>query len=273
MIARFVSIWPQTLAVLRFYLILLLLSPQRNAFTQVLRPSIMALNPLEDVYANAALPASVKSFTIGLRTERRYLLKGLDNYSLTAAQPLKNGGLSLSLAYFAAGAFRQSETGLAYAKKLGQVDAGLQFSYHRLSIIGYGKAGALVADAGTLWRMTRQLKLAAGIYNLSGGRLGGMREKLAYETRCALGYQASLHLLLFLEIARQESKPVAVRAGMQYQPAQAVVLYAGMETATAQPYFACSFHRTGYSLLVSVRLHQQLGMTPGLGLLYVNEQR
>lgn len=243
----------------------------------MLRPATATFNPFEPeafgASANPSLSASLNTFAIGIYSERRYLIKGLDNYLLSAALPLKNGGIGFSIKYFSSGAFRQSETGIAYAKKLGQVDIGAQFSYHTLSITGYGKAGAIVIDAGTTWRITEQLQLVAGIYNVAGARLNNMNEKLAYETSCAFGYKVSTQLLLLLEITKHENKPVNVRAGLRYSPAAAIIIYAGIEAATGQPYGACSFQWNKYRVLMSVRFHQQLGITPGLGLSYINNEK
>jgi hypothetical protein len=206
-------------------------------------------------------------------SERRYLLKELNSYLLSAALPLKHGALGFSVKYFSAGAFRQSETGIAYAKKLGQVDIGAQFSYHTLSITGYGKAGTILIDAGTVWRITDQLQLMAGIRNPAGAGLNKMNETIAYETNCALGYKVSGQLLLLLEVAKQENKPVNIKAGLQYSPAPAIIIYTGIETATAQPYGAFSLQWNNYRVLMSVRFHQQLGTTPGLGLSYINNEK
>lgn len=243
----------------------------------MLRPATEAFNPFEadafSVAANPSLSASLKKFTIGIYNERRYLIKGLDNYLLSAALPLKHGGLALSVKHFSSGAFRQSEAAIAYAKNLGQVDIGAQFNYHTLSIDGYGNASAIVIDAGTVWRITDQLQVVAGIYNASGARLDKMNEKLAYETTCAFGYKVSAQLFLLLEITKQENKPVNIRTGLQYNPANDIIIYAGMEAATGQPYGAFSFQWKHYRLLMSVRFHQQLGITPGLGLLYINNEQ
>lgn len=258
---------------LRLYLILLLTSPMAG-WCQMLRPAMATLNPIEEAHANPALPASLKTFTIGIYSERRYLINGLDNYLLSAALPLKRGGLGFSIKYFSSGAFRQSETGIAYAKKLGQVDVGMHFSYHTLSVAGYGKAGAMLVDAGTAWRITDQLRLVAGIYNAGGARLNKMNEKLAYETRCAFGYKVSAQLQLLLEIAKQENKPVNIRAGLQYSPASSIIIYGGIDPAGAgQPYGAFSMQWNNYRVLMSVRFHPQLGPTPGLGLLYINNEK
>lgn len=249
--------------------------PPALAQCQASRPATTMFNSFEETAfaaaANPARSASLTTFTIGLYNERRYLIKGLDNYLLAAGMPLKNGGVALSIKYCAAGAFKQSEAGIAYAKSLGQVDIGVQFNYHMLTIDGYEKASAIVADVGTLWRMTDQLQVAAGVYNISGARLNRLNEKLAYETRCAFGYKISTQLLLLLQVAKHESKPVNVQAGLQYSPADAIVIYAGVESM--QPYGACSWRWNKFRVLMSVRLHQQLGITPGLGLLYLNNER
>jgi hypothetical protein len=243
----------------------------------MLRPATAVFNPFEpDAFgasANPSLSASLKKFAIGMYSERRYLIKGLDNYLLSAALPLKHGGIGFSIKHLSSGAFRQSEAGIAYAKKLGQVDIGAQFNYHALSITGYGKASTMVIDVGTTWRITEQLQIAGGFYNVAGAGLNNMNDALAYETKCAFGYKVSTQLLLLLEVAKQENKPVNIKAGLRYTPANAVIIYGGVAAATAQPYGACSFQWNSYRVLIAVRLHQQLGITPGLGLSYINNEK
>lgn len=255
--------------------------PPLQACSQMLRPAITCFYPMGvsnehadafSVCSNPAASASLKVFTVGVYSERRYLLNGLSNYLLSAALPLKRGGAGLSIKHLSAGAFRQSEISLAYAKKLGQVDIGAQFNYHKLSIAGYGKAATIIIDFGSVWRINDQFQAAIGIYNPAGGRSGKINEKIGYTYKGLSGYKVSGQLLLFVEFIKQENKPVNIRAGLQYAPAPAIILYGGIAAATAQPYGAVSMQWKGYRIMIGVSLHQQLGITPGLGLIYINNE-
>lgn len=213
---------------------------------------------------NPASLASYQSFTAGLYAHRHFMLPEPVQYVLAAGRPLKNAGLGIQLNYLSAGAYRQSEMGIAYAKKLGKIDLGVRINYHQLSIAGYGNARAVVMDVGTIWHITTNVHAGVRIYNPVGGRLGKHGEKLGYLYNAGFGYEVSEQVLLSVQATQTEDKPVNILAGMHYQPTGKVIIQAGISTSPAQPYLAAGYQLSAWRLLLSVSCHGRLGCSPTL---------
>lgn len=211
---------------------------------------------------NPAALASFEMFNAGIYSDRKYMLPEIKHGFFAAGMPLKGGGIGVQLNCFKAGAYTQSDIGIGYAKRLGQVHLGMKFSYHKLTVQGYGSAGNVVIDIGSIWRVTDDLYAGVNIYNPAGAK------KLSSAYTAALGYQVSAQVLLSTEIIKEENKPPNIIMAMLYEPAARVLLQAGIATATAQPYLSIAFQTGRYRLLFSVSYHSQLGFSPALGLLY-----
>jgi hypothetical protein len=220
-----------------------------------------------DAFAMMNNPASLvshTSFTAGLYAHRYFMLPEPVQYVLTGALPMKNAGLGIHLNYFRAGPYRQSEAGIAYARKLGKIDLGIRINYHGVTIAGYGNARAIVMDAGSTWHITNNLHAGVRVYNPVGGRLGKDGEKLGYLYSMGFGYEVSEHVLLSMQATQTEDKPLNIQAGLHYQPTGKVMIQAGISTSPAAPYLAAGYQLKPWRLLLSVSYHGQLGCSPTL---------
>jgi len=209
---------------------------------------------------NPAALASFEMFNAGIYSDRRFMLAGNKHVLIAAGMPWKNGGMGGQLNYFKIGAYTQSEMGIAYAKKLGQVDLGTRFNYHKLSVQGYGSTSNIMIDIGSIWHVADDVCAGVNIY-------AGSKQISSVYTM-GLGYEVSAQVLLAMEIIKEEDKPPNINMAVLYEPAARVLLQAGIATATAQPYVSTQFRLGAYSLLLSVSYHSQLGISPALGILY-----
>jgi hypothetical protein len=211
---------------------------------------------------NPAALASIEMFTAGVYSERRFMLPDVTYGFLAIALPLSKDGAGMQVNYLRAGAYTQSEIGIAYAKKLGQVDLGVKFSYHKLAVQGYGSEGNLIADIGSSWHITDNLHAGVNLYNPVGAK------SLSYVYTAGLGYEVSKQVLLSTEIIKEENKPPNIFMAVHYEPAARVLLQAGIATATAQPYLSMGFQLSSCRIVLSVNYHSQLGFSPALALMY-----
>lgn len=206
---------------------------------------------------NPAALVSGKSFSAGMYAQRRFMLAEPVQYIITAAWH----GAGIQLNYLRSGAYRQSEAGIAYAKKLGKIDLGGRINYHAVSITGYGSTAAVVMDVGSIWHITNDLHAGMHVYNPVGG-------KLSYRYSAGLGYEVSEQVLLSMQLSKTENKPVSLHAGLHYQPVEKIIIQAGISTATAEPFMAAGYQWKPWRVLVSVSYHAQLGCSPSLMFIY-----
>jgi hypothetical protein len=84
----------------------------------------------------------------------------------------------------------------------------------------------------------------------------------------------SKQLFLSAELTKEENRPVNVQAGLQYMAVpDKLFLRTGITTVTASPYAGLGWQWKNCRADVSVRHHPQLGLSPGVLLLFYGKQK
>jgi hypothetical protein len=220
--------------------------------------------------ANTASLAQLKNVAAGLFTERRFMLAELNSYAAVAAVPTKSGNFALKANYSGFTDYNETQLGLAYGRKLGnKVDVGAQFNYNGIQIAGYGNAAAISFELGTILHLTDRLHTGLHINNPVGGKFGkDQQEKLSAVYTVGMGYDASEKFLLSAEVQKEEDQPINVNAGFQYKIIPQLLVRAGMSSATSSAWAGVGISLKSLRLDVVASYHPQLGVTPGLLLLF-----
>ena len=221
-------------------------------------------------HANQAALAEIKTLSVGIYGEKRFLLNELGLYNAAVALPTSSGDFGFDTRYYGFVDYNESQVGLAYGRKLGRkIDIGIQFNYYNVRIAGYGNASALNFELGTIFHLTDNLNAGLEVYNPVGSSLGKQDdEKLASSYSMGLGYDASEKFFMSIEIEKEEDKPINVTAGFQYKFLPQVLARIGISTATSSLYFGIGFGLKLVRLDVTASYHPQLGITPGLSLIF-----
>ena len=262
-------------------LILLLFSFYFNSIGQTVRRPVAALYTGLGAYSvnhvdvfsfnnNQASLAQMKNVSAGVYGERRFMLDELSLYQLAVAMPTNSGNFGVKAGYFGFSDYNESQMGLAYARKLGtKVDVGVQFNYNGVQISGYGNASAINFEIGTIFHLTERLHAGVHVYNPVGGKFGkNQEEKLASVYTAGFGYEASDKFFFSAEIEKEEDQQVNVNAGMQYKFLPQLMARAGIATNTSNVYAGVGLFLKMFRLDVVASYHPQLGVTPGLMLVY-----
>lgn len=225
--------------------------------------------------ANQASLARLKSGAMGIYSERRFLLEELNLYSAAVAIPSRQGGFGLQADYFGFSAFNEYRLGLAYGRSLGdKVDLGLQVNYQGLRIPVYGNAATVNAEIGLLLRVTDKITAGVHAFNPVGGKLGkDGSEKIASVYKAGLGYEASSRLLVTAEVVKEEEEPVNVNASLHYQFHDKFFARLGVATETTSSFAGVGMLFKNFRLDLSAGYHPQLGLSPGLVLIYRFKQQ
>lgn len=262
-------------------LIVLLFSFYFNSNGQTVRRPVAALYTGLGAYStnhvdvfsfnnNQASLAQMKNAAVGVYGERRFMLDELSLYQLSVAIPTNSGNFGVKAGYFGFSDYNESQMGLAYARKLGtKVDIGVQFNYNGVQISGYGNASAINFEIGAVFHLTEKLHTGVYIYNPVGGKFGkNQEEKLASVYTAGFGYEASDKFFVSAEIEKEEDQQVNVNAGMQYKFLPQLMARAGIATNTSNIYAGVGLFLKTFRLDVVASYHPQLGVTPGLMLVY-----
>ena len=220
--------------------------------------------------ANQAALVKISSFSVGIFSERKFMLNELNLFSAAFALPTNSGNFGLQLHHFGNSAYSEMQTGVAYGRKLGDfVDVGVQFNYYTLRITGYGNASAVNFDAGAIFHFTNQLHGGLHVYNPASSKLGkNSQERLPAVYSAGLGYDASENFFISTEIEKTEDQPINVNASLQYKFAEHFLARGGVASSTAVFFLGAGFMLKNFRFDATASLHPQLGVTPGLLLIY-----
>ena len=219
---------------------------------------------------NQASLAQMKNASAGVYGERRFMLDELSLYQLAIAVPTHSGNFGVKAGYYGFSDYNESQIGLAYGRKLGsKMDIGVQFDYNGIQLSGYGNSSAINFEIGTVFHSTDKLHAGVHAYNPVGGKYGkNSEEKLASVYSIGLGYEASDKFFVSAEIEKEENQPVNVNAGMQYKFLPQLMARIGIATNTSNAYAGIGLFLKTFRLDVVVSYHPQLGITPGVMLIY-----
>lgn len=225
--------------------------------------------------ANQAVLGDLSRTSAGVYTEQKYGLKELSMFMASAAIPVNRGGVGIAMQYAGFAGFNESQVSIAYGKNLGKVSLGIQCNYNMMHMEGYGNDAAVGFEIGSQWQLSQTLVTGIHIVNPVGAHFRNhSSEKLAAVYQFGAGYEVSKQLFLSAEITKEEDRPVNVQAGLQYilVPDRFFVRL-GLTTATSSPYLGMGYQWKNCRADVHVRYHPQLGLTPGLLLLFYGKQK
>jgi hypothetical protein len=221
--------------------------------------------------ANQATLAQLKNPSVGVYAERRFMLSELNSYTAAIGLPTRSGNFGLKANYFGFSDYNETQLGLAYARKLGnKVDVGAQFNYNGISISsGYGNSSAVSFEIGTVLHISERLHAGIHANNPAGGKFGkNGGEELSSVYTLGIGYDASEKFYVSAEIVKEEDRPVNVNAGLQYKFIPQLMARAGMSSGTSSAWLGLGLTIRSFRLDVTTNYHPQLGITPGLLLLF-----
>ncbi len=220
--------------------------------------------------SNQAALAQVKDAGVGVYGERRFLLAQNSVYGLAAAIPTKKGNIGLQINYAGFANFNEQKLGLAYARSLGsKVAIGVQFNYYGYKIPAYNNASTINFEAGVLIHLSEKINAGVHVYNPVSGKLGkGSDEKLASAYKFGLGYDASDNFFISTEIVKEENQPVNVTGGFQYHFKRQFFVRAGFRSDNSTGFAGVGFAVNSFRVDVASSFHPQLGVSPGLLLVY-----
>ena len=97
----------------------------------------------------------MQNFQSGILTERKWMLKELENTEMTSCFPMGNGGLGIALQHSGDAGYREQGLGLAYGIKAGRLQIGTGFEYLMDQAAGYRAIGFGSARAGICFHVIR----------------------------------------------------------------------------------------------------------------------
>ncbi len=232
-------------------------------------------NRFNDVFgakANAASLSTLKQSGIGVYGERRFMLDQLNMYSMSTAIRTNSGHFGLSGSYFGFSQSNQTQLSLSYGRKVAKaVDIGASFHYHVISQSGiYGSSSAITGSLSMLFHLTEKITAGLNVYNPFRAQWSKVNdeERLPSKYSFGMGYDASEKFYLTAELEKEEGQEVNVNLAMHYQFIPQLFIRGGIASQTSSYYAGLGMQLTSFRFDITTSFHPQLGVSPGVLLLY-----
>lgn len=228
------------------------------------------------IFHNQAGLADIQTLHAGVYYENRFGMSALSDKGLFLATRLGKGTLGVSYHSFGYSEYASSKGGIAYAMGLGEkLDVGVQMNYYTVRLgENYGRANALSAEGGFIYRLNSKLTLAAHISNPSRAKLSEyLDERIPGVVRMGGAFRLSKQVLLSCEIYKDTRSDASVRSGLEYRISESIVLRGGFASAPRQFTFGFGWKLNACMFDMAAAYHPVLGFNPHISFTYSGTPR
>jgi hypothetical protein len=202
------------------------------------------------------------------------MLAALTHYHAVLYYQDKHAAVGLQLHHAGNGDYTGSLAGISYGRDLGSLRLGAQFNYHRLSIAGYGSTATYSADLALIWQLTDKLYAGIQLLNPVPVTFGPDKtERFTSVYRLGIGYELSDAFFIATEVSKESGKTAYVQVAMQYQFIKKFFLRFCINTDEGRPAAAAGWEWNKIRLYLTGSYHSQLGMSPGLMMIFTHSKR
>lgn len=235
-----------------------------NAASLALGGATVAYPGLAAGLNNEALPAFGDQFGVYLGSAIPYGITDWQTAQFQGfAKPGKNDGFGLDIAQSGIEAYREQRFRLLYGRRLsGRFFLGGSAAFMRVSAQEYGSANGVTFGLGLMANVLPGLWLGARVHNPFQQKVGDYAA--AASMRIGAAWQSSRILTLLAEVEKSLDRVAQIKAGVEYRPAEVLVVRAGVRTGNlARIGFGAGVRlKNGLALDAGSEWHPSLGMTP-----------
>ncbi len=220
---------------------------------------------------NQAGLSDLKKIEAGIYVENRFLNKNLSYSNFLFAAPTSTGVFALNYSYFGFALYNEQKAGLAYAKRLAKfLSVGLQLDYLRTFIgYDYGSKNNFTFELGLQSEITEQLTLGAYVFNPVNVKLNDYHdERIPALFRIGMSYKPANEFLIACEIEKNIYFKPSVKIGLEYHLVEQAYVRCGIKTNPVEYAFGAGFEWQHFVFDLSSSIHQILGYSPQLSIVY-----
>jgi len=219
-----------------------------DAWAVIHNPAVLSLKP------ETRISAYMTPSLFGLRELRTVAFCGTFTLAgRTASAFIEQFGFDL---------YREFNGIVGFGSSIGTgLSGGVALEWRRVAIKGYGASDALIITAGCVVDLSRDIYLGFLGHNIFGATIGIERQRLAQTAAMGVSYKPLPSILIVLEAEKDVRFSLTMKAGLEIQAFENLVLRSGIEqnpdfvtTGFSVYYGSAEF---GYAAFV----HSQLGWT------------
>jgi hypothetical protein len=223
---------------------------------------------------NPACLGEIQNFQSGLLTERKWMLKELDNAEITSCFPVRGGGLGLALQHSGDADYREQSLALAYGIKAGRLQIGTEFNYLLDQAIGYEVNSFGDALAGICFHVSD--KLTAGwVLGLPVFGIAGKTnpERGPQFFNMGFGYEWRPDLFMSIQIEKESGLPVDITVYTEYRYGEQFFFAFGINGMAGAIYFKSGWKKNRLGIQIYSLFEPVLGFSPGFAIQWESKNR
>ncbi len=224
--------------------------------------------------SNPACITNAKGISLGIMTERKWMLKELDCTTMAASFSFGNDGLGFTLQQSGDVNYNEQSLELAYGKNLGNLRMGIFFGYQLDRASGYQGVGFGSSGIGMQFHASDKLIVGWDLGLPVFGEVGKAHpEKGPQFFRMGFGYELRKDLFLAMEIVKSSGLPLNVISSVEYRYGEHFFFSFGLNSNTGSPYFKTGWKKSSLSIQLYTIYEQVMGFSPGLLLLWDSKNK
>jgi hypothetical protein len=222
------------------------------------------------IFYNPAAMAGIEKFSLGISTERKFMLAEINSGAMAFAIPINKMGVAGgSISAFGNEFYRQSRYAISYSRKINRISAGVKFNLFHTFIHEYGNTSALAGETGMILEVNRNLNFGMHIFNPTLVKNNPTEpDKLPIIAKAGVSYLFSDKVTAALDVEKQFSLQQRMKSGLEYKASDAIFLRTGMQTNPAVNTFGAGFNFSKIRFDIAFSYHRYLGSTPFLSVDY-----
>jgi hypothetical protein len=207
----------------------------------------------------------------GFYYENRYDLKELSLNAISAVIPITKGSFGINFSSFGYSQYSERKYALAYGLALSpRLALGVQLDYLQTSIgNNYGKTGALTFEVGLMAKITDDITLGAHVFNPIQVEIADYnQERILPLMKLGAQWKLDKKFTAAAEIQSDIEHDLVLRGGLEYQIIDVLYTRIGISNNPNIFSFGVGFKWTDIYLDFSYAMHQVLGFTPQVSVVY-----
>ncbi len=225
---------------------------------------------------NPGALGELKTMSLGISYQNRFLLKQLQSQGIVYAQPLKVGVISAGAQFYGYDQYRTQRIGAGYSMKLADfLFAGVQINYQGLQLnSNYGSNHSVSAEAGVQALITSNWRVGVSVFNIGRAKMGTIQDdRYATIMRLGTSYSISDKVIVLAEAYKDLNHKVDFKGGVEYQAFENFFLRAGASSAPVEFTFGFGYKWKVIQLDLGSAYSQQLGWSPCFSLSYIANKK
>ncbi len=224
--------------------------------------------------SNPACLGEIQNFQSGILTERKWMLKELENSGMTACFPIGNGGFGISLQHSGDAGYNEQGLEMAYGITTGRLQIGAGFEYLLNQAAGYPAIGFGSAQAGICFHVSDKL-IAGWVLGLPVFGTAGKSnpEKGPQFFNMGFGYECSPDLFMSVQVKKDAGLPASITGYVEYRYGGQFTFAFGMNGLAGAVFFKSGWKKNRLAIQIYTLFEPVLGFSPGITLLWEGKKR